>query len=91
MQPVPQDLLEEYVPPTSCSPIAKSADPLGLVFHSVLWRHSCRPGAHTATAHWGAGWARMNKPQMRTFYAKFLTLSKIAYTRFYAMPLFRRD
>ena len=70
----------------SCSPIGGLANSLGIVFPGGLRRHSHRSGAHTAAAHRGARWTREVSQIVRIFYEKFLTLSKIAYTKFSAGP-----
>ena len=70
----------------SCSPTGTPADSLGLVFPDGLRRHSRRTGAHTATVRLGAWRVREVSPKVRILYAKFLTLSKNAYTKFYAGP-----
>ena len=70
----------------SCSPIGGPANSLGIVFPGGLRRHSHRSGAHTAAAHRGARWTREVSQIVRIFYEKFLTLSKIAYTKFSAGP-----
>ena len=70
----------------SCSPTGGPANSLGIVFPGGLRRHSHRSGAHTAAARRGARWTREVSQIVRIFYEKFLTLSKIAYTKFSAGP-----
>ena len=70
----------------SCSPTGGPANSLGIVFPCGLRRHSHRSGTHTAAARRGARWTREVSQIVRIFYKKFLTLSKIAYTKFSAEP-----
>lgn len=70
----------------SCSPTGRLANFLGLVFPGGPRRYSHRPGAHTVTARRGARRTRVVSQIVRIFYAKFLTLSKIAYTKFSSGP-----
>lgn len=70
----------------SCSPTGRLANFLGLVFPGGPRRYSHRPGAHTVTARRGARRTRVVSQIVHIFYAKFLTLSKIAYTKFSSGP-----
>ena len=70
----------------SCSPTGEPANSLGIVFPCGLRRHSHRSGTHTAATRRGARWTREVSQIVRIFYKKFLTLSKIAYTKFSAEP-----
>lgn len=70
----------------SCSPTGGPANSPRIVFPGGLRRHSHRSGAHTAAARRGARWTREVSQFVRIFYKKFLTLSKIAYTKFSAGP-----
>ena len=70
----------------SCSPTGGPANSLGIVFPCGLRRHSHRSGTHTAATRRGARWTREVSQIVRIFYKKFLTLSKIAYTKFSAEP-----
>ena len=70
----------------SCSPTGGPANSLGIVFPCGLRRHSHRSGTHTAATRRGARWTKEVSQIVRIFYKKFLTLSKIAYTKFSAEP-----